>query len=156
MPELKAGDTKTFEIGGQKLIVEALPYGNLKKIIRIVTKVASELGSKNASLDLLAVVPKLTEEYLDEMIPLLFRKTEHPFLTHEWVDDNLTIPTMKEIILAAIAVNGLSDFFAKTVKARAPEAVLPQSATTPTPPENPGSTISSGLPTDGDRVTLTN
>jgi hypothetical protein len=149
MSELKAGQTTTFDIEGQTLTVEPIPYGNLKKILRIVTEAAGKLGKQQLGDNFLAVVPTIFEEYLDQFIPLLFKKAKHPFLTKEWYEDNLTIPQMKEIMLAAIAVNGLQDFFDKTVKAPAPAAVPSSSGTTPILPESSGSTISSDSPTDG-------
>jgi hypothetical protein len=86
---LKAGDTKTFEIGGQKLVVEPLPFGNVKKLLRIVLEVAEK--GKSGDTQVLSI-PNLLENYADVAIPLLFRKGKHDFLTKEWIDDNMTFP----------------------------------------------------------------
>ncbi len=153
---LKAGDTKEFPVGVNKLIVEPLPLGSLKKIIKIISEAGSKFDKKTLADDMLTVVPTLVESYIDKLIPLLFVKSKHEFLTPEWVDDNLTIPVMKEIFIAAIAVNGLGDFFLKTVKVPAPKTVAPDSSgTNQTPSENTSSTTPSDSLTDGDLKTPT-
>lgn len=162
MSELKAGDTKTFEVGGEKLIVGPIPFGRLKIIIRLVADVSSKFEKKEVQDDLFAIVPKLVEEYVDEFIPTLFDKKTHPFLTKEWIENNLTIPLVKEIIVTAITVNALGDFFAKTVKVPATltveqkaEAQKKPSETIQTPSGNTGSITSSDSPTGGVPAMLT-
>ncbi len=155
MSTLKAGDTKEFTVGEHKLVVEPLPLGSLKKIIKIVAEVGAKFDKKTLTDDLLTVVPGMVEGYIDTIIPLLFVKDKHPFMTKEWVDDNLTIPLMKEMFVAAIAVNGLGDFFLRTVKVPAPTVPEKAGPTTETSSEKSGSITSSGSPTDGDPKTLT-
>lgn len=156
MSVYKAGDTKDFKVGAQTLVVEPLPLGRLKKIIKIIADIGSKLDKKAIADDMLTIVPTMVEGYIDQIIPLLFTKERHPFLTGEWIDDNLTVPLMKEILVTAIAVNGLGDFFLKTAKAPAPVAVEQESGkTTETSSEKSGSTTSSGSPTDGGPKTLT-
>lgn len=157
-PTLKAGDTKEFKFGTDILIVEPIPLGVLKKIIKIIADAGATFDKKTINDDFLNVVPKLVESYIDTLIPLLFVKAKHPFLTTEWIDDNLTVPTMKDILMAAIAVNGLGDFFLRTVKAPAPVTVPDAASGTPkteTSSEKSGSITSSESPTDGDLKTLT-
>jgi len=149
-PTLKAGDTKEFKIGEQTLVVEPLPLGRLKKIIKIIADIGQKFDKKAIADDLLTVVPAMVEGYIDQMIPLLFTKERHPFLTTEWIDDNLTVPIMKEILVTAITINGLGDFFLKTAKAPAPVAVEASGdRTTETSSEKSGSTTSLESPTDG-------
>lgn len=157
MSELKPGDTKEFQVGDKTLVVEAIPFGKLKKVIRLIAEISKQFDSKELQADILNIVPKIVEQYVEEFIPLLFDAGKHPFLTKEWVDDNLTIPVMKNVIISAITINGLGDFFVKTVKAPAPKTVQPPSSgTSSTPSESSGSTTLSDSPTDGDLVRSTN
>jgi len=156
MQELKPGDTKEFKVGDKTLVVEAIPFGKLKKVIRLIAEVSKQFDSKELQEDILNIVPTIVERYVEEFIPLLFSAEKHPFLTKEWVDDNLTIPVVKDVLISAITINGLGDFFAKTVKAPAPKTVQPQSSgTSSIPSESIGSTTPSDSPTDGDLVRST-
>lgn len=149
-PTIKAGDTKEFKVGENILTVEPLPLGSLKKIIKIIADAGATFDKKTINDDFLNVVPNLVEGYIGKVIPLLFNRAKHPFMTDEWIDDNLTVPLMKEVLLAAIAVNGLGDFFLRTVKAPAPMAVETSgNPTTETSSEKSGSITSSESPTDG-------
>lgn len=149
MNDLKAGDTKAFDVGDKTLTVEPMPFGKLKKLVKIVAGAAKKLDPRALTEDLLTVVPSLVEEYLGECIPLLFDSKTHPFLTPDWIDDNMTVPKLKEILIAAVTVNGLQDFFLKTVRPPAPKAVEGLSGTPEILSENIGSTISSASPMDG-------
>jgi hypothetical protein len=147
----KVGETREFKVGDKVLIVEPIPYGNLKKIIKLVAEASVKLDPKQFKDDYMMVVPVLIQDYVDQIVPLLFRRTAHEFMTQDWVDENLTVPTLKSILIDALYVNGLSDFFLKTVKVPAPAAVASPSGTE-TPQSqtgNSGSTTSSDSPTDG-------
>lgn len=162
MTELKAGDTKTFDIGGEKLTVGPIPFGRLKRIVKLVADASATFEKKDLQDDLLKIVPKLLEEKVYEFVPLILDPKAHPFLTQTWIDENLTIPTIKEIIVTAITVNALGDFFNKTVTRKAPLTVEEKAellkdplGTTETPSASTGSITSSDSPTDGSRETLT-
>ena len=148
MSELKAGGTHTFTVGDYQLVVEPIPYGNMKKIIRIIMDVVEK--TNKAGDNTVLSIPVLFETYLDQFVPLLFKPSKHPFLNKEWIDNNLTIPDMREIVEAAIAVNGLGDFFGKS-KATKANGETPSMTIPPIPPGNSGSTISSASLTDGVR-----
>lgn len=150
MKELKPGDSTTYTVDGKILVVEPIPFGKLKKIIQIIARVSKAFDKKAIEEDLLNIVPKLVEEYVGEIVPLLFDLKKHPFLTPEWVDDNLTVPTMKAIVVDAITINSLDHFFYKTVRPAptvAKERELGE--TNPTPSASTGSTTSSDSPTVG-------
>jgi hypothetical protein len=140
MSEPKVGDQIDFKVGDKVLRVEAIPYGNVKKILGIVMDMSLHAD--------FADVPGLLDKYLDQVVPLLFKKANHEFLTKEWVENNLDIPTMRKIIETAIIVNGLKDFFDKAGKM--PKVELKPNATSTIPLDPSGSTTSSALPTDGD------
>jgi len=146
MPELKPGDAKTFEIDGQKVIVEPLPFGALKQLLKIVMEVVEK--DKAGDAEILSI-PFLLNKYADQVIPLLFRKDKHPWLTTAWVDDHMTVPMLREIIETVAVVNGLSHFFGKTATPPAPAAVATTSGTPTTPPENISSTTPSESPMAG-------
>lgn len=156
MSELKSGDKKTFEVGDQKLIVEPIPYGRLKRLIRLVAEVTKHFDSKEVKDNLLVIVPKIVDEYVDDFIPDLFNPKTHTFLTKEWIEENMTIPVTKEIVIAAMTVNGLADFFVKKpLTAASPESLPAGSPSQATPSENTRSTTPQGLPTDGALATST-
>lgn len=154
MSTLKAGDVKKYDVAGVTLFVEAIPLGKLKKIIKIIVDIGVKFDKKALADDFLTIVPDMVASYIDQLIPLLFIKDKHPFLTQDWVDENLTVPVMKQILVDAITVNGLGDFFLKTVKGPAPKPVDESgSSTTETSSEKSGSITSSESPTDGDLKT---
>lgn len=156
MSELKAGDTKTFELAGVTLIVEPIPYGRLKKLIRLLSEVSKSFAPGILKDDFLMIVPKVVEEYVDQFIPQLFDLRKHPFLTKEWVEENMTIPMTKDVIVAAIAINGLGDFFVKQVKQKpAVDPALLESNERTIPSGNSPSTMPQDSPTGGDLVTST-
>lgn len=131
---LKPGDTKVFKVGDKELVVEPVKYGSLKKIIKIISKAA-----ESASGDSVIKIADLFGTYVDEFVPLLFSKAKHPWLDNAWVDDNLTVPLMKEIVEAAIAVNGVKDFLAKGGQ-------MPEARTTSPTPATPLESTSSTTP----------
>lgn len=140
-PELKPGGQKDFTVGGETLHVRPIPYGNLKKILRMVFELSGSFAEKSPKN-----IPDVLDSYLDNVFPLMFKAADHPFLTKEWVENNVDIPTMREIVDAAILVNGIKDFLPKGASPAAPVNASP----TPTiQQESRGSTTSSDSPTDG-------
>lgn len=110
--EIKAGDAIEFKIGDKTLTVEAVPYGNVKKIFKLVFEAIQDMGVETNEAALMKV-PRIMEEKVTTILPLLFRKDRYDFLTTEWIDDNLTINDIRAIVETAVKVNGLEDFFAK-------------------------------------------
>jgi len=110
--EIKAGDAIDFKIGDKTLTVEAVPYGNVKKLFKIVFEAIQDMSTDTGEAALMKV-PRIMEEKVSAILPLVFRKDRYDFLTAEWIDDNLTINDIRGIIETAIKVNGLEDFFAK-------------------------------------------
>jgi hypothetical protein len=151
----KVGDTKEIRIAEETLVIEPMTYGNLKKIIKIVAEAGTKLDPKTFKDDYLTVVPVLVQGYVDNVIPLLFKKSKHPFLNQDWIDENMTVPLLKEILVDALYVNGLSDFFLKTAKAPAPEAVQRPSGTAQSPTGSSGSITSLDSRTAGSPETST-
>jgi len=136
--KIEIGSEVPMEVAGQILIIEPVPYGNIKKLLKMGLMLASELADGK---NILEKLPEMLEEKLPQFIPLLFKKGTHEFLTPEWIDDNLTIIHMRKIMETAIKVNGLEDFFAKMGVGivrekveprpeREPEAVLQNSGST--------------------------
>ena len=127
-----------FKVGDKVLSLTPVPYGNVKKILKMLSGVMKEMQSGGDSIQQVA---GLMEKYLADFLPLLFRKGTVSFMTPEWIDDNVTVENIKEIVEDAIKVNGLEDFFGKATGLRTPVKV--------TSTEKPLSTTSSGSPTDG-------
>jgi hypothetical protein len=110
--EVKAGDAVDFKIGDKTLTVEAVPYGNVKKVFKIVFDAIEEITASGETPSAMRV-PKIIEERINVFLPLLFRTGKYPFLNPTWIDENMTINDIRSIIETAIKVNGLDDFFAK-------------------------------------------
>jgi len=133
MSELKSGDTMDFTIGDKTLTLEAVPYGNIKKIIKIAFSASAAIASGE-----MKSVADLIDQNLTMIMPLLFAPGRYPFLTAEWIENNMTVPILRKVVEAAIVINGLQDFFDKGAGKKDPAPlVIP-----PTLPENPGSITS--------------
>lgn len=108
---LNPGDRYEYQIADQKLIIEPIPYGRLKKLMRIVFSVMNKFGKEEANV--MMSIPQLFEDNIGELVALMFDNKKHKFLTKEWIDDNVTIVDMRRITEAAMKVNGLQDFLGK-------------------------------------------
>jgi hypothetical protein len=142
MSELKSGESIDFQIGDKTLTIEPVPYGNIKKIIRLAFAVSKDIESGG-----LKSVPEMIDKNLYEILPLLFAKDRYPFLTPEWIENTMSVPQIRKIIEAAIVSNGLKDFFDKgmgTVTGTGKPV-----PTLPTPPAKDGSITSVDSPTAG-------
>lgn len=109
---LKQGDTVDYRVGDNVLILAPIPYGQLKKINKIVFGAINQIGNLEPK-EVIIKLPELFEENLGELITLMFKKKKHPFLTPEWIDENLTLVDIREIVEKAIVINGLKDFLEK-------------------------------------------
>ena len=150
MSELKAGESIDFQVGDKTLTIEAVPYGNIKKIIRLAFSASKDISSGELKA---STIPDMVDKNLFAILPLLFTNGRYPFLTPEWIEDNMTVPKIRKMMEAAIVVNGLEDFFGKAL------GKMPANGNPPTPqtpPEKVGSITSAGSLTDGDPKTLTN
>lgn len=148
MSELKAGDALDFIVGDKTLTIEPVPYANIKKIIRMAFEVSKDIAAGDV-----AGIPDMIDRNLFRIFPLLFAKDRYPFITPEWIEDHMTVPTLRKMLEAAIVANGLQDFFEKATG----KAIASGAPPTPlTPQEKPGSTISLESVTAGAPKTLTN
>ncbi len=142
MSELKAGDALDFKVGEKTLTIEAVPYGQIKKILRTVLSLS---GEKKVSD--IAIVD-VADKYIRQILPLMFPKGKYDFIVDSWVEDNMTIPVLRKMLEAAIVVNGLQDFFEKM----AGRKLTPEPAPAAEPTilsEKDGSTTSADSPTVG-------
>ena len=147
MSELKAGDSLDLTVGDKTLTIAPVPFGSIKKILRLAFKIAGDVKNKQAKdQDVLNVLPAVMENYIGELIPLLFRPGQYPFLTPDWIDANLSVPQMRQIVEAAMKVNGLEDFFGP---AKTTGAANGQEPTPLIPTANAGSITTSDSPTAG-------
>ena len=109
---LKPGDRYEKIVNGQTLILKPIPYGRLKELMKIVFGAMdqfSTMSTKNVFLQF----PKVFEENMPKIMPLMFAEKEHSFLNAQWVDDNLSLLDMREIVEKMIVINGLTDFLGK-------------------------------------------
>lgn len=128
---LKPGDTKSYTIAGHKLTLAPVPWGQVKKLIRILMGIVQEI-SKQAKNDaeIFALIPDFVDHNIDQILPLLFDLKKHTFLNSEWIENNLSLLDVKVIIEDAIVINGLKDFFAqaellKTLRPTKPTLEVP-------------------------------
>lgn len=138
MSEPKAGQTVTLDVGRFRIVIEPVPYGNIKKLLKLFVKAIEEIGAASS----MSATPEVIERYMPEVLPLFFPKGSEmqKLITSDWIDDNLTVAQLKEIIETAVAVNGLKDFLGQS---RTPKAVEVPATSVP-------STTSSDSPTVGD------
>ncbi len=148
MSELKVPDFVDFTIDSQTLRIEAVPYGNIKKITRLAFSVSKDIASGK-----LKSIPEVIDNNLYEILPLLFLNGRYPFMTPGWIEEHMTVPMIRKMIETAIVVNGLQDFFGQAMGKPKGNGSQP---TLRTPPENDGSITSSVSPTAGVPKTLTN
>lgn len=142
MSELKPGDTMDFTIGDKTLKLEPVPYGNIKKIVRIAFNASESITSGD-----LKSVPDLIDKNIGQIMPLLFVSGRYDFLTTEWIENNMTVPTLRKMVEAAVVINGLQDFFDKATGKGSDKVTPPPNLETL--PANPGSTTSADSVTDG-------
>lgn len=146
-PELKAGDSIDFQVGDKTLTIEPVPYGNIKRVIRLAFD-----ASKEISKGQLTSIPEMIDKNLTVMFPLLFTRDKYPFVNEAWIEDNMTVPLIRKMLEAAVVVNGLQDFFEQATGKKKANGASP---TPPIQPEKDGSTISADSVTAGVPRTLT-
>ena len=115
--ELKAGDDVTYSINGNDIIMRPIPFGRIKKIMKIVFNAIDEFGEDGQTNSaFLRKLPELIEKNIDQLLTLIFDTNVYKFINKEWIDDNITIPLSVNIFDDAIKINGLSDFFSKMTR----------------------------------------
>jgi hypothetical protein len=114
-PAPKVGDTCEFIVGDKTLVLEPIPYGRLKKVLKFVMEAIAEIakGKDMAKEEAGRVIPELLMEHAAKILPMLFDPKKHPYMNEAWLEDNMTIPLVKNILRDAVVINDLSDFFGK-------------------------------------------
>jgi len=110
--EIKSGGTVDFKIGDTTLTVEPVPFGNVKKVFRVIAETLTEMSKETGESPIMKV-PKIMEDKVGLILPLLFRGGKYQFLNEEWIDNNMTVIDIRSVVEAAIKVNGFDDFLAK-------------------------------------------
>ncbi len=147
MSELKAGDSLDFTVGDKTLTIGPVPYGNLKKLLKMMLAFSGE-----AKLTDVKNITDILDKYVAQILPLMFPTGRYDFISEQWIEDTMTVPTMRKMLESFIVANGLQDFFEQLVGRK----LTPTSAQPPTTPlAKDGSTTSADSLTDGDPKTLT-
>ncbi len=143
------GQSCTIEHGSYKILLKPLPLGKLKKVLGTMVQGLSEIGGLKTDDWKLMIekVPSIAIERFQEVLPIIVDIRDNPFMKDEWVEENLTVPLVEQILEATYFINGVTDFLGRLKTgfgAPKADALLkdPGSA-------SPGSTTSSGSPTDG-------
>ena len=133
--DLKQGDTVEFIVDGKTLILEPIPYGRLKAVLKSVMASMGEIAKGKDIPDAGLLVPELLMDKTAQIFPLLFDAKKHPYMTAEWVDENLTVPLAKDVFSKAVVINDLKDFFGKMglQPGAAPREVQLSETANPTP-----------------------
>lgn len=114
---LQAGDSVTYEINGKKLIMDPIPWGRLKKIIKLVSDSSSGITDDlmNNQALFMKWIAEMIEKRMDDLFPLFFDSKKNNYFNKEWVEDNLTLLQIQKIVMDAITINGVQDFLDKGV-----------------------------------------
>jgi len=123
--ELKPGDTIKLLIGGKTLILEPIPYGRMKKLMKYIFSAMDEMSGLQDGKAAFTQLPAIVERYIPQIVPLIFSEKKYPFINQAWIDDNITYIHMKEIFEKGIIINGLKDFLGQMGK---PTLVVPTKA----------------------------
>ena len=110
--KIKPGDAINKIIGDQTLTLEPIPYGRLKKLMKVIFG-AMDQFSNLSNKDIFQKFPAVFEKNIPEIVPLMFNEKKHPFLNQSWVDDNLSLIDMRDIVEKMIIINGMTDFLGK-------------------------------------------
>lgn len=141
--ELKAGDTVTYEIGGQKLILTPMPWGRLKKAFRLFSESWANIDKNdiNDPAKFMKWVGITLEARMEDMFPLFFDIKQNEFFNTEWVEENITLSQIQKIIVDAIKINGVSDFLASQGKINKPSTPPTEIPSDPIPAEPSPATL---------------
>jgi hypothetical protein len=120
-PMPRAGDTVRIEINGCNLVLSPMPYGKLKRVMKLFFSNMENI-TKIEAKDVVPAIIEMFDSKLDELIDLVFDKEKNPFLNREWYENNVTLPHMKRIIETLIIINDVNKSF------------FGQRGGTPTPP----------------------
>jgi hypothetical protein len=121
--KLKPGMTIEKVIGDKTLFLKPIPYGRLKDLVKVIFKAMDQFVNMS-NKDIFIQFPKVFEENLPKIMPLMFSSKEHPFLNSDWIDENMSLVDMRDIIEKMIIINGLEDFLGQKGKLKI-EASLP-------------------------------
>lgn len=112
--ELKSGDIAVYDIGGEKLKLSPMPWGRLKKVLKLFSE--SMASFDNSMIEdtsrMMKWMMTIIEARMEDMFPLLVDEKLNPFFSKEWVDENITLQHIQQIILDSITINGVKDFLA--------------------------------------------
>lgn len=126
VPMPRAGDTVKMEINGCNLILAPMPYGKLKKVMKLFFS-NMELVTKIDAKDVVPAIIEMFDEKLDELIELAFDKEKNPFLNRDWYENNVTFPHMKRIIETLVIINDVNkSFFGNRRESQTPPQTQPQ------------------------------
>lgn len=111
---LKAGSTVTYEIAGEKLTLTPMPWGKLKKALKLFSDSWSNFDPKSVEdqQKFMGWMMSTIEARMNDMFPLLVDTKINAFFTQDWVEENLTLQHIQQIITDAITINGVRDFLA--------------------------------------------
>lgn len=112
------GQEAKIRVGDKFLILKPLPIGKIKKLLEVVVKAFSDMDKAKSTdgMELVKKIPSIVIDRFEEILPIVVDRTEHPFLTEGWAGENITVPTIEEILEATYIINGVGDFLVRMKK----------------------------------------
>jgi len=112
--ELKSGSTAVYEIGGKELRLTPMPWGRLKRALKLFSESwgTYDANMTNDTPRMMKWIVTMIETRMDDMFPLLIDEKLNTFFTKDWVDENITLQHIQQIVMDAVKINGVKDFLA--------------------------------------------
>src|SRR3990167_5789971 len=112
MSDVFADKMIEYKVGGRTLQMQPLPFKRFRVALKLVTEAISQVQATAVIHELAVIsdVPQLILSKFGELAPLLF---DNQGLTQEWVEENFSVPLARQVLVDAMAINGVSDFLAQ-------------------------------------------
>ena len=96
-----------FQVGEKKLVLLPMKLKSFRRVIDMMEDLADKARALPPGAKIKALAGVVLEKQ-EEALNILFPGAE---LTHEFIDENMTISQVKEILGAAVKMNGLDQWY---------------------------------------------
>ena len=107
-------DVKSMEkkiiIGGKTLTIAPLKLKSFRRFIGTIDeglKSIQRIDPKSSNMQVVDALLKCAGAILSVLFPI----DEYPFMTEEFIEENVSIPIMREILEQSVIVNKIEDLF---------------------------------------------
>ncbi len=98
---------KEFQVGERKLVLFPLKVKSFRKVLDMMEDLSEKARALPPGSKVKALASIILEKH-EEAMKIFFPSDG---LSHEWIEDNLTLPQCKAILTAAVEMNGLDRWF---------------------------------------------